>query len=172
MLGLHLPNAEDNLVHDYNALKNLFKSLLKKVSLKNAGLLIVIDAINQFKDNWGKAGDWLPIPSDEINVKYIISTIPNTEDSNYSILMKKFYMVSEKLVLSGLDKLNRIALTKSYFKSFNKALDEEQMDALVSLPEADSPLFVTLACEETRLFGIFENLTKHIRRLPGWFIQI
>lgn len=154
-------------MHDYHSLKNLFKSLLKKVTRKHPGLLIVIDAVNQFKDNWGKSGDWLPVPSDEINVKYIISTIPDTEDPNYTVLMKKFYLVSEKLTLSGLDKRNRMALASAYFKSFNKILDGEQMEALVTLPDADSPLFVTLACEETRLFGVFENLTRHIKRLPG-----
>lgn len=169
LLDPNLPRAEDSLVHDYHSLKNLFESLLKKVTRKHPGLLIVIDAVNQFKDNWGKSGDWLPVPSDEINVKYIISTIPNTEDPNYTVLMKKFYLVSERMKLAGLDRANRMALASSYFKSFNKILDDEQMDALVSLPEADSPLFVTLACEETRLFGVFENLTRHIKRLPGIF---
>ena len=169
MLDANLPKAEDSLVHDYHALKKLFANLLKRVTKKHPGLLIIIDAINQFKDNWGKAGDWLPVPSDDINVKYVISSIPNTEDPNYTILMKKFYLVSEKLALPGLDKANRIALAKTYFKSFNKILDEEQMEALVSLPEANSPLFVTLACEEIRLFGVFENLTRHIKQLPGWF---
>jgi len=167
MLDVKIPLTEDKLIHDYNTLKKYFCTLLKEISKKYPGFPIIIDAINQFKDNWGRAGDWLPVPNDEINVKYVISTISDSGDPNYSILMRKFHNVTERFVLAGLDKPSRISLATTYFSKFNKALDKEQMEALVSLPAAVSPLFLTMACEETRVFGIYENLTRHIKRLPG-----
>uniref|UniRef100_A0A7M5VFT2 DUF4062 domain-containing protein n=1 Tax=Clytia hemisphaerica TaxID=252671 RepID=A0A7M5VFT2_9CNID len=167
ILKVKLPQTGDQLIHDYNALKNYFEKLLKEISKKHPGFIIIIDAINQFKDNWGRSGAWLPLPSDELNIKYVISTTPNTQDNNFSILMQKFFKISETFILPGLNKATRKQMIQTYFSKFNKTLDEEQSEIIVSLPEAFSPLFLTIACEETRIFGIFENLTKHVKKLPG-----
>ena len=85
MLNVELPATGDHLIHDYDTLKKYFHNLLKDISKKYPGFPIIIDAVNQFKDNWGRAGDWLPVPNDEINVKYIISSISSSDDPNHSI---------------------------------------------------------------------------------------
>ena len=46
-------------------------------------------------------------------------------------------------------------------------LDVEQLRLLVSAPGALNPLWLSLSCEELRVFGVFEKVTEHIKKLPG-----
>lgn len=40
------------------------------------------------------------------------------------------------------------------------------MDLLISLDGATNPLWLSLSCEELRVFGVFERVTDHIKSLP------
>lgn len=171
-----LPDASANLYHDYDDLKKRFRDLLQSVSTQYPGFPIILHAIHEFQDHWGKSGDWFPVPSAELNVRFIISLVPDPDDDDFSILMRDFEKVSMKFVLPGLDIPNRKELVSSYFDRFNKKLDVEQSEELISHPGSSSPLWLSLACDEIRIFGIYENLTTYIRGLPGkrdnfWFLD-
>ena len=45
-------------------------------------------------------------------------------------------------------------------------LDGDQTELLVRSSGATNPLWLSLACEELRVFGVFETLTQHIKNLP------
>ena len=41
------------------------------------------------------------------------------------------------------------------------------MKLLMASPGASNPLWLSLACEELRVFGVFETITRHIKSLPA-----
>ena len=47
-------------------------------------------------------------------------------------------------------------------------LDVEQLRLLVSAPGALNPLWLSLSCEELRVFGVFEKVTEHIQKTPRY----
>lgn len=51
--------------------------------------------------------------------------------------------------------------------AFGKALDTAQMAGLISKEGAKDPVWLSLACEELRVFGVFEKLSEKIENLPG-----
>lgn len=48
---------------------------------------------------------------------------------------------------------------------FNKRLDEEQLGLLLDNPGAEDLNWILTACEELRVFGVFEAVTKRIKEL-------
>ncbi len=72
--------------------------------------------------------------------------------------------------LLQLKRLERSSLEKIVSKilsRYNKVLSPAQMDALLNNPGSNNLTWLTLACEELRVFGVFETLTRHIERLPS-----
>lgn len=55
----------------------------------------------------------------------------------------------------------------NYFVWCFKKLDAEQMKLLIYSEGASSPLWLSLSCEELRVFGVFETITRHIVNLPS-----
>ena len=51
------------------------------------------------------------------------------------------------------------------FAQYNKRLDDSQMRLLLSKDGSANPLWLSLACEELRLFGSFEKVLQKIREL-------
>ena len=41
------------------------------------------------------------------------------------------------------------------------------MTLLISFEGAANPLWLSLSCEELRVFGVFERVTEHIQSLPS-----
>ena len=158
--------SSDGLMTDYQQLKELFQKKLQKVSLKYPGFTLVLDAINQFTDEQGKSCDFLPVPSDELNVRYIISCTPDF-GNGFQKTMEKFKEIKQSIILYGFNLESRKQLVNALFARFNKKLDAEQLEILVSLESAASPLWLSLACEELRVFGVYEKVTEKIRNLPG-----
>lgn len=57
--------------------------------------------------------------------------------------------------------------TINSFIYYFKKLDAEQMELLIGSAGACNPLWLSLSCEELRVFGVFETITRHIRSLPA-----
>ena len=155
----------DDLDNEITKLFEKFASLLKEVSIRYPRFTIVLDAVNEFQDGFGTACEWLPVPY-ELNVRYVISCPPNFGDK-FKNLTEKFGSHSRRIYLSGFDENSRQELVSMLFSHYNKKLDSEQMQILTNLKGASSPLWLALACEELRVFGVFEQLTEKIKSLPG-----
>jgi len=54
---------------------------------------------------------------------------------------------------------------------YNKRLDDQQLQRLIEKTGSCNPLWLTLACEELRVFGSFENLLDKITGLPDDLIE-
>jgi len=150
----------------YDELLDTFNTLLEKVSSKLPGFTIVLDAVNQFNDYMGRSCEWLPVPSEQLNIRYVISCTPDF-GVEFDKLTTKFQNHSKRIYLSGFDKDCRKELAVLLFSHYNKKLDPEQLDMLTNLEAASSPLWLALACEELRVFGVFEQVTEKIKNLPG-----
>ena len=64
--------------------------------------------------------------------------------------------------LSGIDSWEKATFVRQILKRYRKSLDEssfnKQMSVLLAKREASSPLYLSLACEELRMFGVFEQV--------------
>jgi hypothetical protein len=66
------------------------------------------------------------------------------------------------LQLSLLDTMTSKQIIQSTLSSYGKKLDTRQLDALLSKTDIKIPLYIVVACEELRVFGIHEKLTSCI----------
>ncbi len=54
---------------------------------------------------------------------------------------------------------------------FNKRLDIGQMDSLLSKESSDNPLWLSIACEELRVFGQFRMISDKINHLSNGLLE-
>ena len=54
---------------------------------------------------------------------------------------------------------------------FNKRLDEEQMVSLLSKEASQNPLWLSIACEELRVYGVFAKVTDKINTLADGLLE-
>lgn len=59
------------------------------------------------------------------------------------------------------------SMVEKILADYNKKLSPSQMAALTCKPSAPYPLFLSLACEELRMFGSFEKLDQQIAELAN-----
>ncbi|XP_047134858.1 telomerase protein component 1 isoform X1 [Hydra vulgaris] len=161
---LNKPSPEN--MTGYENILNVFHNLLKEICVEKKGFTIVLDAVNQFEDEAGQSCSWLPLPSDDLDIRYLISCTPDF-GNGYSSINEKFQNQSEIMYLQGFTTEHRIKLVQLLFGRYNKKLDPEQLDLLVSSEGSSSPLWLALACEELRVFGVFERVTERIKELPS-----
>ena len=67
---------------------------------------------------------------------------------------------------------DRKKLVQSFLGKFNKTLDNEQLESLISKQSSSSFYWLYLACEELRIFGHFSLLTDKIVSLPDDLVEL
>lgn len=70
-----------------------------------------------------------------------------------------------RVVIPPLAIEDRRALAIGQLGRYNKKLDAGQLDALVAKPLSGHPGWLVLACEELRVFGVFETVSQKIANL-------
>ena len=55
--------------------------------------------------------------------------------------------------------------------NYNKALDPEQMDCLMAKSSSENPLWLSIACEELRVFGMFREILDKINRMADGLLE-
>lgn len=63
------------------------------------------------------------------------------------------------------------AIVKETLGNYNKRLDEEQMANLLSKESSQNPLWLSVACEELRVFGVFSKVTDKINKLADGLLK-
>ncbi|XP_056408239.1 telomerase protein component 1-like [Hyla sarda] len=162
------PEQEDILEKLRNCWRNEeMKDILQHVlqtsaKLTNMATYIFIDAINQLPFpadvndlfSWLSTQGFLP-PS----YKFVISCTP---DSALHSMPS-----SNCLELDLLSPGAAQNLAVLYLSRYCKILSTEQLYKLLQKSSSTHPLWISLACEELRVYGVFEMLTKKIIGLPG-----
>ena len=54
---------------------------------------------------------------------------------------------------------------------YNKRLDAEQMASLLAKQSSENPLWLSIACEELRVFGQFRELSDKINHLADGLLE-
>ncbi|EDO39396.1 predicted protein, partial [Nematostella vectensis] len=148
-------------------LKHL-KNVLNEAGKLNKKVVIIIDALNQLADaDHGSSHlDWLQTgcPS---NVRVIVSAVESSRSVRMLINEDRKPCPCE-VYIEELDETSRKEMVQHLLGIYNKKLDQEQLDMLVSMEGAANPLWLSLACEELRVFGVFERVTDHIKSLPEY----
>jgi hypothetical protein len=124
--------------------------------------IIFIDAINQLdNDANAKAMKWLPETLSS-RVRVVLSMINQTE--YHRRLLERSNKPLE-VFCGPLNLAARKDIITETFAQYNKRLDDSQMRLLLSKDGSANPLWLSLACEELRLFGSFERVLQKIREL-------
>ena len=54
---------------------------------------------------------------------------------------------------------------------YNKRLDEKQMSSLLAKESSQNPLWLAIACEELRVYGLFERISDKINSLADGLLK-
>lgn len=84
------------------------------------------------------------------------------------------YVSLDNAQYSGLKFLQSLffqEIVNNFLSVYNKRLDEEQLDKLLAKEGSSNPLWLSVACEELRVFGRFEELIEKIESLPNELIR-
>nr|XP_054750200.1 telomerase protein component 1-like [Lytechinus pictus] len=99
-----------------------------------------------------------------INVVFILSAVASSPA--HAAAVRRQASVVE---LGPLDLMDKAEMVRSTLAAHHKTLDESpfnnQMKLLVSKREANLPLFLKLACEELRVFGVFEEVSTRLKAM-------
>lgn len=165
--------AGTKMPEDLSEMKRYAKTMFDyaaKIAMKESfqKIVIFLDALNQMDDD----GDaqylvWLPNQLPE-GMRIVVSTLEGkclnslrSEDKG-----DKTKKGAIELSVDPLDKDIRKDIVSKILAEYNKRLDNEQLEILTSKPDAGRPLWLTVACEELRVFGDFRKLTQKINNLP------
>ena len=110
--------------------------------------------------------EWLP---EKIPEGVVIMLSGVVSGSCVSLLRKRKPAPSE-VTIGALDIFDKAEMVRQSLEKHRKALDESpfnnQMKLLLSKREANNPLYLHLACEELRVFGVFEQVTAFLKKMP------
>jgi len=150
----------------YLGLKAAFTRLLGAAAKKvSAPVVVVIDGV----DNMGSATvpsiDWIPkaIPKGSkillaAGNARVVKAIQDHDECKYSKLPAMRPSQSREFIRRTLG---------GYSKVLDESSQNNQLDILVSKQDAGSPVYLEVACEEIRVFSVYERLTSFITALPG-----
>eukprot|EP00727_Mastigamoeba_balamuthi_P007207 m51a1_g3106 putative telomerase protein component 1-like (1777) ;mRNA; r:128486-138813 len=146
----------------YSELKALFARLVLERAREWKGrLLIVVDALNQLDDAYGALGlEWLPLET-AANVDVVVSTLPGR---CLDVLRRR---EAPEVAVGPLAPDEQREIVRKTLWEYRKQLDERQTSELLAKPDAQRPLYLVVACEELRVFGVYERVGEFIRGLPG-----
>ncbi|XP_071485074.1 telomerase protein component 1-like [Diadema antillarum] len=132
-------------------------------------LVIYIDALNQFDDDQGSAIlSWLPRTLAH-QVRVILSMIDDTPP--HKELFKRA-VSPEEVVVMPLDMKARQQIVTEMLGKYNKKLDEDQMVSLLAKESSQNPLWLSIACEELRVFGLFDRINDKINSLADGLFEL
>ncbi|XP_070567851.1 TPR repeat-containing protein DDB_G0287407-like [Ptychodera flava] len=142
----------------------LVHQLMKEKANMLEQLLIIIDAVNQLTDDNKIAQlDWLPAEVSGHSVRCIVSVV---KDAGCLSVLRDFTPQPYELMVSQLNTSTKIDIVQHYLGRYSKRLDPHQLALLTKSEGAQNALWLTLSCEELRVFGIFEKVTDRIKSLP------
>ncbi|XP_033102231.1 telomerase protein component 1-like isoform X2 [Anneissia japonica] len=146
---------------EYSKAVILLAQLLKDFGKSDEQLLIIIDAVNQLRATEDNL-KWIPTDLCFGSMRFIMST---TREGGVLDKINGMLPSAAKLHLAELDESAKIDVVQNYFARYNKKLDPEQLALIVQSEGAKNVLWLSLVCEELRIFGVFEEVTQRIKQI-------
>ncbi|KAK3095524.1 hypothetical protein FSP39_015646 [Pinctada imbricata] len=159
-------SIDTTIPEDMKNITPKFAELLKEAGrLCSSPLLIIMDGIDMMEQAHQPHNmEWLPNPIPD-NVVFVMSAIEGGK-SHQALKRHK----PAEVTVGGLDMFDKADVIRNNLAVYGKALDESpfnnQMKLLLSKREAVNPLFLQLACEELRVFGVFEKVGEKLKSMP------
>lgn len=142
----------------FDQLKKKLPELLSRLRTEN-GVVIIIDGINQMSGGIEMLS-WLPTAM-PVGFKLLLSM--KTDDQTASLI--KRCEREQSFASFHLEPfLNKKELINTYLSLYLKALDDDLIAQICSLPGSDNPLFLKVLLYELRAFGAFPQLKAEIER--------
>ncbi|XP_041355053.1 TPR repeat-containing protein DDB_G0287407-like [Gigantopelta aegis] len=140
---------------------DLLNTVLVRFRQCERNAIIVVDAVNELNTkNSISHLAWLP-PSIPKNLRMVVSC---NEHAVTLARLREHPAYWFKLAPLSPESLKNIAI--KYLGNFKKKLDEQQLSCLMTRSQVDGPLWMTLMCEELRVFGDFRTINKKIEEMP------
>lgn len=159
-----------SIPEDYAILVKEWPEFIKASAVsmsRRSKLVILIDGVDLLEDKHnGRAMEWLPEELPE-GVAVVLSAVQ--EGACAGLLQRRPHPPKE-LVVGALDIWDKAEMVRQKLARHRKTLEESafnnQMKLLLTKKEAHNPLYLHLACEELRVFGVFEEVSAFLRNIP------
>ncbi|XP_028414822.1 telomerase protein component 1-like isoform X3 [Dendronephthya gigantea] len=166
-LTKELNPRKTDVVSDLDSLVQLANSLLSNPNTPPT--IVFVDAINQMdSDKLQYLTRWLPEVVSP-NVRIVLSMIDETDCHR---LLRAYKTNPTEIVVGELDYDSRKAIVVNNLSRYNKRLDDEQMKLLLSKKGSANPLWLSLACEELRVYGVFRMVNDKIQSLSDDLLSL
>ena len=131
-------------------------------------VIVLIDGIDLLDDKHNsRSMDWLP---EAIPPRAVI-VISAVESGTCHSVLRRHEVSPEEITVGVLDISDKAKIVRKKLAAHRKALDESpfnnQMKILMSKRDAGNPLYLQIACEELRMFGLFEEMTGFLKKMPA-----
>jgi len=161
---------KEEIPEDDKKLSETLAVMLVSASRNKERIVIVIDALDQLMPLEAAHGlGWLLDYMPE-KARLVVSSL---EGDCLEVLRRR---EAEEITLPPLSGDEQRQIVLVLLGEWGRRLDEKQMAALLAHPGVKNPLYLRVALEELKLFGIFEQLTGRIKALaediPGLFGQV
>ncbi|XP_035690264.1 telomerase protein component 1-like [Branchiostoma floridae] len=131
--------------------------------------IIIIDAVNQMdEDPHAQSVSWLPRKLAP-QVRVVLSMIDSTPQHR---ALTERQRKPQEVRVTALSKEDRQEIVRAMLDKYNKRLDQHQMNSLLSKESSDNPLWLSVACEELRVYGVFEKVSDKINSLADGLLNL
>ncbi|ESN94094.1 hypothetical protein HELRODRAFT_193832 [Helobdella robusta] len=151
-------NEENSM--DFDFLTNLLSKSLMSVTDE---VVMIIYGVEKMENH--DATDclaWLP-PRFPRNVKVIVCVDSKHYICNHRLRNKDPFFLNVDFFSEG----DADEFIREYLLKFNKKLDADQTKSLLMNESSRSPIWLSIVCEELRIFGDFATLTNKIKSFPS-----
>ncbi|GFS23870.1 telomerase protein component 1 [Elysia marginata] len=160
------------LPEDFKNLTLLLQHMLEEAAnICPSRLVFFLDGIDLMDTaNQPTSLDWLPSPLPE-NVVFVITGLEGQQTHKSLKRLKAHEITVAALQIWDKSELVRTTLAR-HRKTLNESGFGNQMKILMLKKEASNPLYLKLACEELRVFGVFEKISDKLKELPHTTAQM
>ncbi|KAH3757178.1 telomerase protein component 1 [Pelomyxa schiedti] len=177
----------DPIPEDYKSLQKTFARFLEQASYI-ARLVLILDGVDQLdKTNRAHSLDWLPLvppakvilTAAEGPVLKALSQRTSAPTNTNTLLAPKLGPMlgnTREIAVGSLPIQDAKQVVQGVLAEYHKKLEDgpmnDQLRVLLKKGDAGRPLYLTVACEELRVFGVFEQLTDKIKSLPPSLLKL
>ncbi|XP_074640264.1 telomerase protein component 1-like isoform X2 [Tubulanus polymorphus] len=165
MLYQNFHNDSAVFPQEYKNLVETFHSQLETAHSVGCRLILFLDGLDNLTDaHDAKSLMWLPNPM--IQNVLVVGSVVEHGACHKNLSYRKCTGVG----IGPLNLLEKADIVRQRLAIHRKTLDESpfnnQMKALTSKKDGNHPLYLSLACEELRVFGVFEKIGEKLKSMP------
>ncbi|XP_077863332.1 telomerase protein component 1-like, partial [Saccoglossus kowalevskii] len=136
---------------------------------KTRPTIVIIDAVNQFdEEQQARVVSWIPKKLSP-QIRVILSMINNSAPHK---MLQARDADTKEVPVTPLDMDSRMEIVSAMLGRYNKRLDKEQMNNLLAKESSQNPLWLAVACEELRVYGVFDKINDKINTLADGLLDL